>query len=571
MTDLSDIYQTKWPAAPTYAEPVSDTPLGDIFAANERAQRLTGSIVSDAAAREEAYDRRIETIRQTTGVTLENPERLGYAQETRRRMEQDIQNGDLSPIDYRAGVLPYQRRMFDQKVAELQAKHPDLQFGGMEEEARALATEAQENFARAEAQPGNPALKWMAGTAGSLWAGRRDPMVLGTLFAGPAMAVGRSALQRIATSALIQGLFNFGVAVVSQPAVQDWHEKIGMETGIKPAMQDVGMAFLSGIIPGAAFRGIHEGVAAAAPSITRLLRGQPEPGDIKTATEALAPQPAPPAMAMEDVVAGAQSLPERAMRAGEDSLAADRATLTEKPPGVSAEVHDDLVAAALKRADDPEAPSPEAVAAIQPPETIRGAAYTVAGKTYEAPNHILAMDKAVEDLKVGGYDDLIDLQAGEDFTQKLAAHRAAGDGFVTSTGRVVTRDEAKVIAEGAGQGKASAERGIKSEELQARIEQANPRNPREAMAAADQALDDFGRRDGMAELAERMRAAREAQDETTQTWRSDETRERPGDGDIRGAVPMLDRNDNVVMRSERAVRSDGDIEVTKADLIRSCK
>ncbi len=169
----------------------------------------------------------------------------------------------------------------------------------------------------------------------------------------------------------------------------------------------------------------------------------------------------------------------RAMPAGEDSLAADR-ILTEKPPDVPAELHDDLVAAALKRADDPEAPSPEAVAATSGPETA-------------------------------------------------------------------------------------------DPELQTSIEQANPRNPREAMAAADQALDDFGRRDGMAELAERMRVAREAQDEVTEAWRSDETREKPGDEDISSMVPMKDRNGNTVMRSERAVLSDGDIEDIHADLIRSCQ
>jgi polyhydroxyalkanoate synthesis regulator phasin len=112
-------------------------------------------------------------------------------------------------------------------------------------------------------------------------------------------------------------------------------------------------------------------------------------------------------------------------------------------------------------------PDIDRIAARKVPEgeTIRGAAYTVGGKTYEAPNHILAMDKAVEDLKVGGYDDLIDLQSGDDLTQKLAAHRSAGDGFVTSTGRLVTRDEAKTIAESSGQGKATAERGIKSEDM----------------------------------------------------------------------------------------------------------
>ena len=98
-------------------------------------------------------------------------------------------------------------------------------------------------------------------------------------------------------------------------------------------------------------------------------------------------------------------------------------------------------------------------------ETIRGAAYTVGGKTYVGPNHIAAMDAAVKDLGLSGYDELIDRQPGEGLTQKLAAHRESGDGFITSTGRVVTRKEARVIAEASGQGKGTGERGIKAEDM----------------------------------------------------------------------------------------------------------
>ncbi len=90
--------------------------------------------------------------------------------------------------------------------------------------------------------------------------------------------------------------------------------------------------------------------------------------------------------------------------------------------------------------------------------SIRAAAYKIGDKIYKAPNHVLAMDKAVKDLGVGSYADLIDLQGG------FAGHHA-GDGFITSEGKFVSRDEAKSIAENAGQGKATADQGIKAEDM----------------------------------------------------------------------------------------------------------
>ncbi len=161
--------------------------------------------------------------------------------------------------------------------------------------------------------------------------------------------MGETALARIASSALFQGLYNAGITAAAQPAVQKWQAEIGRESGVVPALQDVGAAFVMGMIPGAAIEGVKE----LAGPLGRLLRGRPEPGDLAKAGEGLGP---------------VQPSAEAAARAGEESIAADAATLTEKPPpDVPREMHDDLIGAALKRADDPSAPSPEAVAAVQSP------------------------------------------------------------------------------------------------------------------------------------------------------------------------------------------------------------
>jgi hypothetical protein len=63
------------------------------------------------------------------------------------------------------------------------------------------------------------------------------------------------------------------------------------------------------------------------------------------------------------------------------------------------------------------------------PETITGATISAGGKVFDAPNHILAMDKAEGEI---GRDALLDARPV--------------DGFRTSAGRVVSRDEAAQIA-----------------------------------------------------------------------------------------------------------------------------
>lgn len=558
MSSITDIDRAQFGSI-TFAEPQPEHPYADIFSAAAQNELVAGTdnLVAEPAAREQAYDARIRAIKEQTGVDLENPERGGYSIEARKAIRAEVIAGGMSPIDEPGGIPAYQKRIFDQKVAELQQKHPDLTAGDINEEARNIAHTSGDVLARTMSQPElNPILKYGAEFAGSLYGERRNPLFLGSLFAGPTSAVGETVLARIASSALYQGLYNAGLTAAAQPAVQEWQAKIGRENGVVPALQDVGMAFVMGMIPGAAIEGVKE----LAGPLRRLMSGRPEAGDLAKAGEGLGPVQ-PPAAA--------------AMRAGEESLAADGAALSGPvPKDVPAELHDDLIGAALKRADDPSAPSPEAVAVIrdleQPRETIRGAAYTVEGKTYEAPNHVMAMDRAVEDLKLGGYDDLIDRQPGNGLLEKLAAHRASGDGFITSSGRLVTREEAKTIAEAADQGKAAGA-GIKSEEMQLRIEQAAPQTPADAMRVADEALDDFGRRDGMAALRERMQEARAAQDEATETWRASEGRTQHAPANVLNKIPMVRRDGTVAMASERTVRAMGDIEAIAADVVRSCK
>jgi hypothetical protein len=461
MPDLSSIYSTRPSSTDaSIAEPTPEHPYRDIFSAAAQNELVAGTdnLVAEPAAREQAYDARIKSIKDQAGIELENPERGGYSIEARRAIRQAVIAGGMSPIDETGGIPAYQKRIFDQKLAEIQQKHPDLNLPT--ETAESIAHASGDTLSRAMDQPDlNPVLKYGTELAGSLYGERRNPLFLGSLFAGPTSAVGEAALAKVATSALFQGLYNVGVAQAGKVATQQWQAQIGRDEGRILSPAEVGAAFLMGAIPGAAI----EGGKQLAEPLGRLLRGRPEPGDMATASEALGP---------------VQPQAAAAMRAGEESLAADKATLTEgAPKDVAPELHDDLIGAALKRADDPAAPSPEAVAAIDRP----------------APG-----------------------------------------------------------------------------ELQDRIEQAAPQTPDDAMRAADEALDDFGRRDGMAALREGLEADRQAMVDMAAAREQAEPIKR-SPKDPFNKIPWLDSSGRQKLIAARTAKQIGDDDTHRAMIVRSCK
>lgn len=327
-------------------------PYADLIRASERSTRFTGNIASESSAREEAYDIRNKAIKAATGIDLENPERDGYQREARAEIRRQMREGAREGVDpnIQGGIYALQRRMYDAAAAAATERFPDVQFGPIDDDAKKVAQESIQRFQEARKAPGlNPFVAPIDVFGGSLLGSRRDPIFLGSLLAGPASSTSRYALGRIASGAVRMGFYNAGISALEQPAVQEWRAKIGLEHGITPALEDVGQAFLFGAIPGAVIHGGVEAVRAV--RMRRVLAGQPEPGDVADALLAL------------------KTVTERdaaALRAGEDSALADKATMTiPRPKDVPPELHDDMAAAALKRADQPDAPSPEAARVVR--------------------------------------------------------------------------------------------------------------------------------------------------------------------------------------------------------------
>lgn len=510
MSDVSDIYGTQFGPSVTFADPVSPTPLADIWSTGSKTL-TAGNMMDQGQALSDAYDARIANAKQIAGVELENPARGGYSREARQEIRRQVIAGGMAPIDEKGGIPAFQRRIFDDRLAELQAKHPELSMGfgpTVDDDAAAMVKKATEEHARAMDQPINPVLKYGTAFLGGMWAQRRDPLFVGSLFAGPVTAGGRTALARVASSALNQGLFNAGLSAVEQPQVQEWRAKTGQESGVIPAIEDIGLAFATGMIPGAATEGLKE----IATPLRRLMSGRPEPGDLAKAGEVLG------SVTPRDAAA---------LHAGEEAMAADRAILSEPAPkDVAPALHDDMLGAALKRADDPEAPSPEAVAAsnVTPPPAL-----VVARKLPDGSIKLGEPGEVHSDLMTR-----TELNAAGPSPPEIEASM----GYATQDGRFLTRMEALDFAKRNEPARAAfsaqqPEHGLEaatyfeatrpnSSELQARIEAAAPATERDAQVAADEALDDFGRRDGMAALRERMatdrtdeEAARRVQSFTT--------------------------------------------------------
>lgn len=313
--------------------------------AAERQTRLVDTINAREQALAEAADHRIAIVREQTGVQLENPFRGGYELDARDRLGVPLTGADPIALSHLPAA---QRDIFNEKVDEAAQRFPEkagaLTFGqSLEDQAQAIASSAAYDFEHA---PGTGVSGFVASLAGGLWGSRRDPLFVSTLFAGPGVEATGSVLAKIGWGAIKQGLFNAGVQAAAQPTVQDWRREIGERSGVAPALENIGMAFLFGAIPGAAIEGVRGISAGEKASIARIVDGTATADDVHTAAGALGVKLDP------------------ATEAEIRTAAADRANqaqaIGEPPALIKAAQHDEITAQAVRFADDPEHnPPPE--------------------------------------------------------------------------------------------------------------------------------------------------------------------------------------------------------------------
>jgi hypothetical protein len=300
-----------------------------LLQASERETRLAHNAFSEQRALEESYDRRIASVREATGVVLENPMRSGYQIEARKAIRDEMRadGGVQSAED--PGILAAQTKIFDQKIAAIAEQNPEAARDFMVDpaaSARAIARSAADELETARADlanaGGSTTGRLATEFAGSVYGMRRDPLFVVSMFAGPAGAAGETALARVASSGLKQGLYNMGLTLAEQPGVQKWRGEIGLKSGVQPAMEETALAFLFGAIPGASIQGVKELAKPARAAIERLLGGTAKAGDAEAAHAAIG--------------APLDQTQTRAIHAGEISAQADAAADV-RPPGLDKE------------------------------------------------------------------------------------------------------------------------------------------------------------------------------------------------------------------------------------------
>lgn len=399
--------------------------------------RLTQLLSSRNEALADSADNRIETVKRLTGVSLENPFRQGYLFEATQQVDNAralMSLPERDAQDRNAAIRDAQRDIFNTRVSALAEEQPDkaagLTFGQpMEEQAAAIASNAvtAAGQARADvaAQGGGAAAGFLTELVAGLYGARRDPVSLVSLAFGPSAAAGRTIAGRVFTSAVSQGLFNVGLLALQKPEVSRWaQERRDPDSGALPSPGEIGMAFALGAIPGAAVEGVIE--AKALGSLRRVMAGEFKPSDVAPALRALGLK--------DDELA---AMMQAARRANE----ADAIVLADRPPGVAADAHGEAAAQALRHADDPDhVPPPGDVPAVEA-EKIKAAAVKINEQVFEGANHTDALQQAAEAAGV----------TLEEMADRLPKEKSDVNGFVTTDGRYVDREEAYRIAKAAEQ------------------------------------------------------------------------------------------------------------------------
>lgn len=334
---------SSWPA------PAPDGPgLLARAGATLEASRRAAAYGSEYVATSDAIDSRNALLKGATGVELKNPIGNGYQGEAVQRYA-DLNGGqfpDLDNADQAGVVASYRMDAYQKAVQDLSEQHPGVIGGGpggigapIEDVARSLANRAEQDSAAAQAGTGgfwgSLPLSLAGGTAGFL----RDPVNLATSLipvGGELRAA--STVGRVVEGALESSAFNAGLAALQEPAVQQWQAKRGQETGLLPGAKDVGAAALFGLP-----FGVLHGVLSHGPRASGADAAAAVAGDAEAAGRLAGALP--PAVAPE-------------LHAAVAADAADKAVMTDVPPGVRSDQAASAVRDAVRFGEDPDAPLP---------------------------------------------------------------------------------------------------------------------------------------------------------------------------------------------------------------------
>lgn len=350
------IYQPTAPQNTTFApnfdsEAADESEATALWNATRDLQIFRDNANAEDSALGEAYARRNRAIFEATGVQLSNP-MLDFSAEDLQEASRTLDAGG-NPM----AVSDRLEREWLAKVRQLAADRPEhagviAAARPITEDAFAITRQAEADFAKAdqaELPTGRRVLNILGGgVAGIL----RDPLQIGTLFAGGGIsAPGRFAATRIFSKIFTEAAINGGVEAAVQTAAQDYKRRAGVQHGLGDALQQVGIA--------AAFGGGFGGLLAGATEVLRLTgksvpleilqraaMGTPEPGDIEAIGKSLGLEIDPHTARVADL-------------AGEQRVL-DRAAFGDPPAEIPEAAAEQLAARAVRDIEEPADRLPDA-------------------------------------------------------------------------------------------------------------------------------------------------------------------------------------------------------------------
>ncbi|MEX0852409.1 MAG: hypothetical protein WD036_03880 [Bauldia sp.] len=266
----------------------------ELFAAARDAALYVDNANASFLALDRAYDERIAAVREATGIHLANP--------LRQQGLAEIETGDA------AGDDAARQAAFAARLAAIERQHPQAAPAvraavPIEDDALAIARDADERLGRFFGARRDVAGKWLTVFGGGMLGALRDPVQVGLLLAGGGPGGARSVAGRILTTATREAAVSGVGEAAMQPGVQAWRERAGLEHGMRQAALNTVMATALGGVFGLAGQGIAEGARvvlragdldmAAAEAARRLPPDNPlgraMSGDAATAAELLEP------------------------------------------------------------------------------------------------------------------------------------------------------------------------------------------------------------------------------------------------------------------------------------------
>lgn len=342
---MSFIFATDRRKETTFAESwddaagkASDAVIGDrLWDASREIGMWRDGSNAEWLATVEAYERRAKEIHDATGVQIANPARQPL---------QRIENGRV--ISRTTAELEGEWRQALEDVATAHPDQVDVIRPGrpIREDALAVTRGAETEFnaAMAEADRLSMGSRFANVLGGGIAGMARDPLQVSTLLLGAGPSAARSVGGRILQTMLTEAAINGGVEAAVQASSQGWRREAGVENGLGPALQQVGLAAafgggFGGLVAGGGevFRAL--GRAAPTDAMERIAAGAPEAGDFQAVAEALQR----PMHSSETRVA----------RLVEEQAALDREAFGALPEGLAGEEAAPLAADAIRAIEEP--------------------------------------------------------------------------------------------------------------------------------------------------------------------------------------------------------------------------